>query len=375
MKKLTGGILLIGAPENNADIRYATGFAAPDPILYLKAGRKAWVVVPVLEYARAVKTIRTARVICSADLKTKPSVKSRLGALALALCRLARVRRVSVPAGFALGIARALEAEGIRVEALNDAVFPEREIKSASETRNIEQMQAAAALAMRAAERMLSGADVDARGVLRRNGRILTSELVRREIHRVLLGRDSMGFGTIVAGGRASADPHGVGSGALRAHEPIVIDIFPRSFEHGYFGDLTRTFVKGEAPARLAKMIRAVRAARKAALAAIRPGRACSAVHAAAAAELERRGYVTRREAGRVPEGFIHSTGHGVGLEIHEGPSLSPLSKARLRVGHVVTVEPGLYYPDIGGVRIEDTVAVTRSGFRILGARRSRRKT
>ena len=91
-------------------------------------------------------------------------------------------------------------------------------------------------------------------------------------------------------------------------------------------------------------------------------------MHAAAVSELERRGYVTRRDKGRIPEGFIHSTGHGVGLEIHEGPSLSAGSKARLRVGQVVTVEPGLYYPDIGGVRIEDMVVVTRSGCRVLGA-------
>ncbi len=366
MKKLTAAILLIGAPENNADIRYATGFSAPDPIVYLKSGRIAWVAVSMLEYARALRTIKSARVLCSGHLKVKPSLKGRLSGHALALCRLARVRRVAVPPGFALGIARELEANGIRVDVIDGVVLPGREVKSAAEKGKIEAMQDAAALAMKAAARILSRAGVDRRGRLLHGGRILTSERLRMEIHRVLLGRDCMGFGTIAAGGRASSDPHEIGRGALRAGEPIVVDIFPRGLEHGYFGDLTRTFVKGDMPERVAGMIRAVLAARKAALAAIRPGRRCAAVHAAAVAELERRGYATRRDAGRAPEGFIHGLGHGVGLEIHERPSLSAASKARLRAGQIVTVEPGLYYPDIGGVRIEDTVAVTRTGCRIL---------
>lgn len=368
MKKLTGTILLIGSPEKNADIRYATGFSAPDPILYLKTGRKAWVVVSMLEYSRALRTIKKATVLCSGHMKVEPSLKGRLSGVALALCRLARVRRIMVPSDFALGMARALEANGIEIETFNDKVLPGREIKSADEIGKIEAMQKAAAFAMKGAARMLASATINGKGVLKHEGRALTSERLRREIHSLLLERDSMGFGTIVACGRASSDPHEVGHGALRACEPIVVDIFPMSLEHGYWGDLTRTFVKGVAPCRVADMIRAVRAAQKAALSAIRPGRKCSAVHSAAASELERRGYVTCRETGKVPEGFIHSTGHGVGLEIHEDPSLSAGSKACLRVGQVVTVEPGLYYPDIGGVRIEDTVVVTHSGYRHLGA-------
>jgi Xaa-Pro aminopeptidase len=143
------------------------------------------------------------------------------------------------------------------------------------------------------------------------------------------------------------------------------MDIFPQHLEHGYWGDLTRTVVRGKAPARLRRMYQAVRAAQAAALAAIRPGVKCATVHERAAAEMKRRGFATVME-GAEASGFIHGTGHGVGLSIHEEPALADGVDGRLRAGHVVTVEPGLYYPGFGGVRIEDTVVVTPGGWRYL---------
>jgi Xaa-Pro aminopeptidase len=193
---------------------------------------------------------------------------------------------------------------------------------------------------------------------------LLTSERVRRAILRTLLEHDCFAREVIVAGGAQAADPHVQGEGPLRASEAIVLDIFPQHLGHGYWGDLTRTVVKGKPPAELKRMYGAVKAAQMAALRAVRAGVQGASVHGRAVAEFKRRGYETREIKGRAA-GFIHGTGHGLGLAIHEAPSVSA-AEGRLRAGNVITVEPGLYYPDAGGVRIEDAVVVTRTGCRLL---------
>ncbi|MCG2660936.1 MAG: M24 family metallopeptidase [Kiritimatiellae bacterium] len=226
--------------------------------------------------------------------------------------------------------------------------------------------QRAAVQAMRAAIRLIARARVDKKNRLRVRGRLLTSERVRRAIYRVLVDHNCTGEGTIVACDGQAATPHGIGHGPLRAHQSIVIDIFPRHLEHGYWGDLTRTVVKGTPSPALKKMYAAVKAAQAAALAKIRAGVSGRRVHLAAVAALARHGFKTGLLEGKA-QGFIHSTGHGIGLEVHEAPSLS-LRPGRLRAGHVVTVEPGLYYFQHGGVRIEDTVLVTRGGYRKLAS-------
>jgi Xaa-Pro aminopeptidase len=171
---------------------------------------------------------------------------------------------------------------------------------------------------------------------------------------------------TIVAGGPQSADPHERGHGPLRAGQPIVIDIFPQHMETGYWGDITRTVVRGRAPAALRAMYRAVREAQEDALRAVRPGVSGATVHRGVVATFARRGFATGVVDGK-QVGFFHGTGHGVGLQVHEAPSLA-LAHRRLPRGAVVTVEPGLYYPEIGGVRIEDTVVVTADGCEVLAA-------
>jgi Xaa-Pro aminopeptidase len=152
----------------------------------------------------------------------------------------------------------------------------------------------------------------------------------------------------------------------LRADEPIVLDIFPRHGPSGYWGDMTRTVVKGTASREVVRMHRAVLDAQKRALAMIRPGVQGNSIHRAVQATLEDHGFTTGVEDG-TPVGFFHGTGHGVGLDIHEAPRVS-LSKDRLRAGHVITIEPGLYYPAHGGMRIEDTVVVTRDGYQRLAS-------
>ena len=226
------------------------------------------------------------------------------------------------------------------------------------------EVQRAAVRGLRAAIAMIGRSRIAGNGALRLDGRPLTSERVRARIQEELFALDCLGRDTIVAGGAQAADPHERGRGPLYAHELIVIDIFPQHMGNGYWGDLTRTVIKGRPRPDQRRMYQAVKAAQRRALTLVRPGVALARVHREVQRELDRRGFQTGETDG-VPSGFIHGTGHGVGLEVHEAPTLGT-APGRLRRGNVVTIEPGLYYPGVGGVRIEDTIVVTPGGCRPL---------
>jgi Xaa-Pro aminopeptidase len=163
-----------------------------------------------------------------------------------------------------------------------------------------------------------------------------------------VLGAEETSFRTIVASGPRSAMPHaGPSLDRIGAADPVVIDFGAK--KGGYCSDETVTLLPGRPPADLRKVYDAVRRAQEAGIRAIRPGVPCREVDARVRESLDRSGYLKY---------FVHSTGHGVGLDIHERPSLSLRSKDRLAEGMVVTVEPGVYLPGRGGVRLEDMVFV-----------------
>lgn len=357
--------MLVGAPTMAADLQYCTGFSAPDAMVFLQCGRRRHLVVSSMEYNRARRVVKDIRVWTPADLVPVRVKGPRYSHWILGLLKKLRLRAVTVPSDFPLGLAQFLSRRNIRVRVTEKEIFPQRQIKTTAERAMIRESQRAAVAAMRAAVKTLAGARVNQKGILCEGKTVLTSERLKRVIHRALLDRRCHCPGLIVACGKQAADPHERGYGPLRANQPIVLDIFPQHQEHGYWGDLTRTVVKGRAPEKLRRMMEAARAAQRAALKHIRPGARANAIHEQACAEMRRRGFPTKTVKG-VPQGFIHSTGHGVGLEIHEAPALAR-HPTRLRAGQVVTVEPGLYYVNQGlGVRFEDLVEVTRNGWKAM---------
>src|SRR6266540_2026028 len=185
----------------------------------------------------------------------------------------------------------------------------------------------------------------------------LTSEKLRAIIDIAIIQAGGLASHTIVAGGRQGCDPHEQGHGTRRAHEPIIIDIFPRSQKTGYFGDITRTVVKGRASEAVRKLYHTVACAQEIAFERMESGVPGAEVHKAVKEFFDGQGYRTGRRDGRM-QGFFHGTGHGLGLEVHETPRVSANSNDYLRAGHVVTVEPGLYYPEMGGVRLEDVAYI-----------------
>jgi Xaa-Pro aminopeptidase len=170
--------------------------------------------------------------------------------------------------------------------------------------------------------------------------------------------------GTIFAIGPSGADPHnpGIPTAEIRKGRLIVFDIFPQA-ENGYWFDLTRTFLVGRADSKARKLFETVQQAQSDALDYLRAGLTGEAVMSRVCDEIERRGFRTVRrvfevKARSVGSGFTHSLGHGVGLTIGETPYLGFNSRDPLKPGEVVTVEPGVYMPGYGGVRIEDTVLI-----------------
>jgi Xaa-Pro aminopeptidase len=197
---------------------------------------------------------------------------------------------------------------------------------------------------------------------LRWNGKTLTSEMLRAEIDSAILRAGGNPTGTIVAGADQACDPHERGSGPLYASSLIILDVFPRDMRTGYFGDITRTVVRGRASDGQRKLWETVKAGQSLALKRIKAGVDGMKIHKAIQEFFTQRGYPTEVRNGR-QVGFFHGTGHGLGLEIHEYPRLQ---KVTLKDRQVLTVEPGLYYPGLGGVRHEDVVVVTKSGHRML---------
>jgi Xaa-Pro aminopeptidase len=366
---------LVDADATDSDQRYLSGFDAPDPFVSLyvpsRDGRDTetgvHLLVSSLEYGRARKESSAASVSrlvdydCRARIAEHGSVVGRARTLATFLADHA-AGSVLVPADFPLGEADALREAGVDVTPDGtDVVTTIRATKTPTEIGHVREAQRANEAAMAAAERLLGGSTVASDGTLQYDGETLTSERIKEEIEITLL-RHGCGLDeTIVACGADAADPHDRGSGPLRADESVIVDVFPRSKETKYHADMTRTFVKGDASPELRHRFEVTDAARRAALDAVEPGVTGEAVHDVVCDVYEEAGYPTLRSDPETEVGFIHSTGHGVGLDVHELPRVSP-DGGELQPGHVVTIEPGLYDPSVGGVRIEDLVVVTEDG-------------
>ncbi len=362
---------LVDADGTDSNQRYLSGFDAPDSFVTLYVPNEGiHLLVSSLEYGRATKVDGVTSVARLVDYDHRDnvtehgSVAGRARTVATFLADHA-VGSAAVPADFPLGVADALRETGVDVTAdRTDVVTGIRATKSGEEIEHVREAQRANEAAMAAAEELMRGATVEA-GVLHHDGEVLTSERVKEEIEVTLL-RHGCGLDeTIVACGADAADPHDRGSGPLRAGEAIIVDVFPRSKTTKYHADMTRTFVKGEPSEELRRRFDVTDEAREAALAALEPGVTGADVHDAACEVYEDAGYPTLRSEPETEVGFIHSTGHGVGLDVHERPRVSPDGE-ELRPGHVVTIEPGLYDPSVGGVRIEDLVVVTESGYENL---------
>jgi Xaa-Pro aminopeptidase len=355
--------------ESSSDVLYFGRVAVPDAFIAFGHRGRKYAVVSALEYGRVKRTSDFDVVLPLEPWAERATAALRGGRRAgpadiiALLARELKQRTFTVPGNFPAGIYAQLLGLGVKLTVAEGPLFPERETKTAAEAVAIREGNRVSARGIAAAERVLRASRI--RGSrLFFEGRPLTSERLKFAIEVACLEAGGTSLGTIAAGGDQACDPHERGSGPLRPHELIIVDVFPRVNATGYHGDMTRTFLRGRANDAQHQLVAAVRAAQRAGLGAIKAGVNGRTVHGAVQAVFAARGYETRHGK-KGSEGFFHGTGHGLGLAVHESPRVSTADQV-LKMNTVVTVEPGLYYPGLGGCRIEDVVQVTAGAPRML---------
>lgn len=360
-------LLIYAASEQDANLYYATRFWAPDPFLFAQIGGRKLLVMSDLEVDRAKAESKVDEVLSlsrlQAQCRKNGAAQAGTAEVLDLLFKERKVRRLEVPSGFPVALADRLRGIGYELAVRKDPFFPERMVKSQEEVAAIRQSIRLTEEALRSAVDVIAQSEVRGEELWLR-GKPLTSELIRKTLHLTLMGSDCLAKETIVAGGTQACNPHCIGSGPLRACWPIVLDVFPVSMKTRYYADITRTVVKGKPSEKVRTMYRLVREGQEIAFGMLKPGVDGKAVHSAILQHFEKAGFKTGEMDGRM-QGFFHGTGHGLGLEIHEPPRVGGVSEL-LQKGQVVTVEPGLYYLDAGGIRIEDDVLITATGCEIL---------
>jgi Xaa-Pro aminopeptidase len=348
---------------------YFGRFSAPDAFPALAVRGRKYAVLSALEIGRGKKesgfdVILPLETYLQRARQRWPKRKIGVAEVIALVAAELKQKRFTIPEDFPAGLAAQLPSLGVKLTIADGPLFPQREIKSAAEAAAIREGNRCAALGFAAVERLLRASRIRD-GRLFSGGAPLTSERLKFAIETACLEAGALSLGTIAAGGDQACDPHGTGHGPLRAHQLIIVDIFPRVQRTGYHGDMTRTFLRGRASEAQRALVAAVRAAQLDALHAIRAGVNGRDVHRGVVAEFERRGYDTKYTA-KGSVGFFHGTGHGLGLAVHEPPRMNGSVDHALLRGSVVTVEPGLYYPGLGACRIEDVVQVTTGQPRLL---------
>ena len=372
MPAMNDTLLLVAASAGNADMYHAIEFLFGDPVIYLRHQGHEILVCSNFERAEAAAHSRVEEVRSYGDLAyhqllvQSPNPFVAYAEMVRRLLVEREIQQVTVTSDLPLHIADHLRAHGITVVCDPEAQLGSRIAKRPDELVALEIAQQANERAMRAAIDLIAASQIRD-GVLTLNEVPLTAEAVRTAIEFSFLRDDcEASEGTIVACGRDSASPHNRGEGPLRPYQPIVLDLFPRHKTRRYYADMTRTVSKGRPAPEIRRMYDVTLEAQELALSMIGPGVHGREVYEAVCRHFEEAGYATTLRDGSYPAaGFIHGLGHGLGLEVHERPSLGLVDEI-FHEGYVVTVEPGLYDPSMGGVRIEDVVVVTADGCRNL---------
>ncbi|MFG0245583.1 MAG: M24 family metallopeptidase [Phycisphaerales bacterium JB052] len=366
----THATVMAGIPQTNLALYHKIRFSVGDPCAYIETDDGVrLLILRDIEMERAKQHARADKVYCPADFAPEEGLdgdRETATAQALAECLLrGGIESVTADRSLPLIYAFMMQGAGIELECDIDLGVAERRSKDAEELGHLRSAQAITESVMREICEMIFASTADASGTLMHNGEALTSERVISMIDIAFLKHGATTpHGSIVACGPVGSDCHHRGEGELKTGQPIIIDIFPHIRSTGYNGDCTRTIVHGEIPVEVAKMHAAVLEAKQAAESVCRAGATGEEVHLAAIGVIQAHGYSAGLPADDAPDSFcsmVHGTGHGIGLEVHEPPLLD-MKGPELVVGDVLTIEPGLYCKAIGGLRIEDMVAVTADG-------------
>ena len=352
---------------------YFSRFEAFDPYLAFSVGRKKYGVAPDMEYGRMIKESAFDEILLLSEVRKGAVRRFKLAKekaptateLVRHLAKEYKITSFKVSERFPAGLAFKLKDEGLKVEIAGpEGLFPERVIKTPDEVEALRKGNDASAAGFRVVTKTLADSVVK-NGKLVHQGKVLTAERLRELIAQESLRKGAIALHTITAPGDQAVDCHNQGHGPIRAGELIVVDIFPQRHQDGYWGDMTRTFLKGQASDGQKRLVRTVKKAHQLSLEMMKPGASGGKVHRAVEDLFEKEGYETTRDSSEL-QGFFHALGHGVGLQVHESPILHAKADWRFKKGMVVTTEPGLYYRGLGGVRIEDMVHLIPGGNELI---------
>lgn len=367
---MSENLLIVSDSERDADMLYAVRMLSREPVVFLQNGSRPIIVVSDPEAHRAKREAKHCRVVAKSGLEQRVRAdgikRPELRHLILWLLKDRGIRKVTVPSHFPLGLARELQEFGTKVRVKRGSFFPERDLKTSEEIKKISAALTMAEVGLAEALQTLKNSKVGkGRRLLYRN-LPLTVERVRAIVSTTVLQAGGVVHQCLVSAGLQTCSPCESGHGVIRAGDPILISVIPRSQKTGYFGKITRTVVKGRASDALRRMYQAVEEAQDLAFSILKAGVISGKVHARLEDHFRGLGFrqsVPRRGLAR---GFTHETGSGLGLQAEEWLRLDSGTSHELQVGHVVTVKPGLYYPGIGGVCLEDVAEVRRRGARNL---------
>ena len=360
-------ILLFADTLRSADMRHVVPRPVPDAILYIEHDGECHVVTRSHEVPH-VAELPGIQAHSWDEFGLGELIKDGLEQVEATWEISARVAKhlgmtsAVVPPDFPFEVANRLQAAGIELEADPQFFADRRRPKGSAELAGIRRACAAAEAATRSVARVLARAQVEDGWVISGNEPV-TSERLHREV-RLAVIEHGAGIAEFIIAHGPQTSVATLGSGPIRAGEPITVDLWPWDSESGYYTDMTRTFVVGDVPDELAQYQRLCREALDSCVALIKPGLSVGDLYAGAADVIEAAGYPTMRTKGEgetLRDGFFHTLGHGVGLEVHEQPWLN-LSVGQLRADDVIAVEPGCYRHGYGGVRLEDVIHVTDTG-------------
>jgi Xaa-Pro aminopeptidase len=363
-------VLIAADSIRSPEIRHEVPVSIPDPFLYIEREGRRIVVVGSFEVPRVEELGLGHEVYAPERFGLDELFQQGLKyweisrEISLRACREFGVDSPVVPHSFPVELADFLRENGVDARVDRDFFADRRRVKTEFELAGIRRAQRACEAAMDAARALLRNAEAS-NGTLTLDGEPLTCERIKTRVEQVFSEHGVAAEESIVSHGAQTAIGHDMGSGPIAPGEPVVLDLFPRDRETGCYADMTRTFVVGTPPEELVKYHRVVKEALDRSLAAIRAGTDGTDVYRLASEHFQEHGYPTllTKQPGEVlMEGFFHSLGHGVGLEVHELPILGRLAGQELLAGDVVTVEPGLYRQGFGGCRLEDLVLVTEDG-------------
>ena len=366
-------LLIHGDTVRSPELRHEVPVPIPDAFLYAEKGDRRVVILHSLEIPRVREEAPQLEIVPLEQLGTDELFAQGKQAweieleVAVRACRELGIEQATVPPSFPVAHADHLRANGIEIAVDRDLFSNRRRSKNETELQGIRRAQRACEAALDAARVLLRAAQPNGAG-LEVSGEPLTCERIKRVIEDVFADHDVEGSDMIVAHGPQTAVGHNSGSGQIAPNEPIVFDLFPRDKATGCYSDMTRTYVVGEPSDELKEWYTLVKQALDSSTAEVKPGVNGNTLFREVCEHFQQAGYKTQlnKEPGEVLEdGFFHSLGHGVGLEVHELPYMGRTGQD-LVPGDVITIEPGLYRSGYGGLRLEDIVVVTDDGHEVI---------